>query len=120
MGDQKNSYKGFEDPFEEDPCVYVMKIIPVYDHLDELVGHHKGEDHTRDGDDDAFGEAADHGKDTGIPCRRRQSHLTCDFANLLVDVIKHPRQICDDAFDQHRFQPFGDFVEYAFHRFLPD
>lgn len=26
-----------------------MKIIPVDDHLDELVGHHKGKDHTREG-----------------------------------------------------------------------
>ena len=67
MGDQKNGQKGFKDPFEKDPGINVMKIIPVDDHLDELVGHHKGKDHARDGDDDAFGEAADHGKDAGIP-----------------------------------------------------
>ena len=65
-----------------------MKIIPVDDHLDELVGHHKGRITPAMGMMTLSGEAADHGKDAGIPCRRRQSHLTCDFANLLVDVIK--------------------------------
>ena len=46
VGEDKNGAGGFEDPLEEDPVVQIMKIVALYDHLDQLIGCYKGQDHT--------------------------------------------------------------------------
>ena len=42
VGDKSYGYKGLEDPFEEDPCFKVGKVIVVNDHLNQLIASDKG------------------------------------------------------------------------------
>ena len=38
-----HSHKGFENPLEKHPCVDVVQVVSVYEHLDQFIGHDEGE-----------------------------------------------------------------------------
>ena len=42
VGEDEDGRRRFEYPLEEHPCINVMEVIPVYEHLDQLIGCYKG------------------------------------------------------------------------------
>ena len=104
--DNQNSRVGFEYPFEEHKGVNVVQIVFLCHHLDQLVGHYKCENCTRNRDDDGFGQVVDHIENAGVPALRRRSDISGDFAHLCIHRIEQPRQVADDSVDQNALKPF--------------
>lgn len=82
VGDDHDGDERLEDPAKEHPGVHVVQIVFIDDHVDQLVAHDEREHHARDGDDDRFGERADHGEDAAIPSGRRRSHLRGNLSDF--------------------------------------
>ena len=104
--DDQNSRIGFEHPFEEHKGVNVVQIVFLCHHLDQLVGHYKCENCTRNRDDDGFGQVVDHIENAGVPALRRRSDISGNFTHLCIHRIEQPRQVADDSVDQNALKPF--------------
>ncbi len=70
-----------------------MEIIFLDDQLDQLIAHDEGEDDAGDGDNDRFGQAADHVEDTAVPAGGRHADLACDLGHLRIHGIKGPGKV---------------------------
>ena len=90
-----------------------MQVVLLDDHIDEFIGHDKGQDEPGDGDDDGGGQVADHAVHPGIPALRRHAHLGSDLTHTGVDVVKEACQVGDDTAHQ-------DFLEPLFQRILDE
>ena len=90
----------------------------VYQHLNELIGHHKGKHQSGDRKNDRFGELPYHGKDPGVPCRRGRPYLRRNLSDLLIHIGKKPAEVSHDTLDQQPFEPFCDSVEDTLHSLL--
>ena len=97
VGDKSYGYKGLEDPFEEDPCFKVGKVIVVNDHLNQLVAGNECQDQACNRDNHLFGNIPDHGEDARRKVRRSRPHLRRNIANLSVYRIKQSRQLVRDT-----------------------
>lgn len=54
VGNQRDRYKGFKNPFKKYPGFKIRQIIVVNNQLDQFITGDKGEDQARNRDDDAF------------------------------------------------------------------
>ena len=70
-----------------------MEIVFLDDQLDQLIAHDKGKDDACNGNDDCFGQAADHVEDTAVPARRGHAHLARDLAHLRIHGIKESGEV---------------------------
>ena len=64
VGDQHDSHKSLEDPFEEYKCFKVCQVVVFDDQLDQLITGDERQKHARYGNDDRFGDAAHKGENT--------------------------------------------------------
>ena len=93
VGDDQDGDERLEDPAKEHPCVHVVQVVFVDDHVDQLVAHDEREHHARDGDDDRFGQRLDHGEDAAVPSRRCRSYLRCNLSDLRLTVSNMPERL---------------------------
>lgn len=117
--DQHDGHKGLEDPFEENPGLKICQVVMIDDQLDQLVAGNKRQDHPGDRHDDRFRDVPDHGEDAGRKGGRRPPYLGCNIPNLLVDRIKHPREVVHDAIDEHSLEPISNLLKDCIQGQLP-
>ena len=91
--DDQHRAEGLENPLPEKPGVKIMEIIFLDDQLDQLIAHDEGEDDACNGDNDRFGQAADHVEDTAVPAGGRHADLACDLGHLRIHGIKGPGKV---------------------------
>ena len=70
----------------------ILTFVMCYE-LIQLIAHDEGEDDACDGDNDRFGQAADHVEDTAVPAGGRHADLACDLGNLRIHGIKGPGKV---------------------------
>lgn len=92
-----------------------MQVVPLYDHGDQLIAHHKSQDHTGNRDNDGLGEIAHHRKNVGVPALRGLTHLIGNAAHTGIDVAEHAVQTVRDAADQECFDPVRESVKDKLH-----
>ena len=91
--DDQHRAEGLENPLPEKPGVKIMEIIFLDDQLDQLIAHDEGEDDACNGDNDRFGQAADHIENTAVPAGGRHADLACDLGHLRIHGIKGPGKV---------------------------
>jgi hypothetical protein len=119
VGEDRHGDKGFNDPLEKQPGVDVMEIVPVYEHLDQLIAHDKGEDDPGYWQYNRFGKLSYQGEHPGVPCRRGCPHLYRDLSDPIVQVGKKALQVAHDPVNEQAPQPFRNPVGENPHRRLP-
>ena len=50
-----HGHEGLEGPLEEHPGIHVVEVVPVNEHLNELIGGDKGKDNPGNRQDNGFG-----------------------------------------------------------------
>ena len=50
-----HSHEGLEGPLEEHPGIHIVEVVPVNEHLNELIGGDKGKDNPGNRQDNGFG-----------------------------------------------------------------
>ena len=111
----RHGHEGFKYPLEEHPCVYVMEVVPVYEHLNELIGHDEREDNPSDWQNDRFRYLPYHGKDPGVKIRRGRPNLRGNPSDLLIHVVEKAVQISHDTIYKHTLEPFHDCIDDSIH-----
>ena len=91
--DDQHRTEGLEYPLPEKPGVKIVEIIFLDDQLDQFIAHDEGEDDACDGNNDRFGQAADHVEDTAVPAGGRHADLACDLGHLRIHGIKGPGKV---------------------------
>ena len=67
VGQNQHGNEGFEHPLEEHPCVDVVKVIAVDQHLNQLIAHNEGEHQPGYRQNNRFGKLLYHGEHPGVP-----------------------------------------------------
>lgn len=116
IADERDSYKGLENPLEENSHLKVCKVIVVNDHLNQFATGNEGENQTCNREYDGLGNIPYQGKDPRRKVRRGSPHLRCNIANLRVYRIKESRQLDHDAVDKNPLHPCANLVEYVFQK----
>ena len=62
-----------------------MEIVPLNYHLDELKGHYKRKNKTRNRNYDRLRKTSNHPVNAAIPSRRRLPYLCCYVPDFLID-----------------------------------
>ena len=96
-----------------------MQVVPIYEHLDQLVGGYKGQDKPGNRQNHRLRELPDQGEHPGVPVRRGHSHLYRDLSDLGIDGIKQALKVAQDAVNEQLFQPAREPVGKKVHRLLP-
>lgn len=105
--DDGHSHKGLEDPLEKVERFKIVHVVAVDDHLDQLIGHDKGQDDARNGDNNILRQVAHHVEHAAIPCLRCCADRASDLADLAVDTVEKAGKVAHDAAYQQVFEPFN-------------
>lgn len=108
IGDNEDGAGGFENPLEEHRAFNVVEVVLVHNELDQLQGHHKGQNDPGYGHHDRLRKVLDHAENIAVPCLGGKPDLRRDLADLLIDLIKHAGQVAHDAADQDFLQPVSE------------
>ena len=108
VGDDEDCAGGFENPLEEHRAFNVVKVILIYNELDQLQRHHDGQNHPGYGHHDRLRKVLDHAEKIAVPRLGGKSDLLGDLTDLLVDRIEHAGQVAHNAADQNLFQPVSE------------
>ena len=102
----ENGKGTLKHPAEKHRAVKIVHVVLFHDHFNQLIAHHQGENGRRNGDNDRFGQALQHGKNAAVPVLRGAAHIRCDFPNLGIHSAKKPRQVSFNPVNQDSFDPF--------------
>ena len=86
-----------------------MQVVAIYDHRDQLVTQHKGDNDPRNGNDHGIGQVLDHGEDPGIPSLRGFADLRSNGSGFLIYIGEHGSQIA-------RYESREDFTNPILYR----
>ncbi|EQG53765.1 hypothetical protein QIY_1011 [Clostridioides difficile DA00141] len=113
---QENGNKGFEKPFKEHECFYVVHIVFFRYHADKLITEDIGNDKPRNGYNHIFGQILYHVKNVCIPPLRGLAYLRCNGAYFFVYVPEHSGKVAVNGSDKDFLYPFVNRFQYALHR----
>ncbi|AKA69042.1 hypothetical protein CSCA_1917 [Clostridium scatologenes] len=65
-----------------------MQVVPLNQHLYQLIAHDKGKHQSGNRQDNRFGKLPYEGEHAGVPVPRRSSHLCCNLSDLVVHILK--------------------------------
>ncbi len=90
LGEQHHSDASLEQKTEEQACIEIVHIVPVYHHCYQLINQHETDNHSRYGDYHILRQRFYHVENAGVPCTRRGGNLARNRANLVIDICKYP------------------------------
>ena len=113
--DDENGTGRLEHPLEKDRRLNLVEVVAVGHYLDQLQGHHNGENDASYGQDDRLGQRLYHAENVRVPALRRLAYLTAYLRDVLVDVVKETGEIRDNAAGENLFNPLGQRVFEKFY-----
>ena len=109
---EKNGDKRLENPLKEDGCVKIVHIVLFDYHVYQLIAHYKGDDDTRNRDNDVFRQAAYHIENARVPPCGSSSQFGGNLANLRIYAVKQAGQVSEYSVCENTPKPFFQHLSY--------
>ena len=89
MSHKIDRHPHLKEVFEEHPCIYLMHVVFLRQHGNQLIAQHKSDNHTGYGHNDRIRQYQ--AENIPVPPLRRLPHLCGNLPSLLIDIREHGR-----------------------------
>ena len=106
IGHDHDRERRFHQPLKHFEQIEVAHVVPLDHHAQQLDARHRRQDDARNRRDDGFRKVFDHAEHAAVPLLRSHTDHIGNLFHLIVDSVKQPAQIADNASDQQLLEPF--------------